>query len=271
MNAYIQAFLTALVEGLTEFVPVSSTGHMILFGDLIGFRGDKAETFTVFIQLGAILAAALIYQDRFLGLIPKAGQEPFFKRLFWGQSRPTAVHFILAVLPILVAGLLLHQIIKEQLFSVQVVAYGLIVGGVLMILAEKWPKKFVAERVDQITPKQALIVGLGQCMAIWPGMSRSGSTMITSLMIGIRHQAAAEFSFIIAVPVMVAAVSYDLYKSWGFLEASDAGYFALGFVVAFGVAWGSIRWFLRVLGKVGLIPFGIYRILLGGLVLFLIA
>lgn len=269
MNAYIQALLTAVVEGLTEFVPVSSTGHMILFGDWIGFTGDKAETFTVFIQLGAILAAALIYKDRFLGLIPSAGPEPFFRRLLWGQSRPTALHFILAVLPILVAGLLLHKIIKEQLFSVTVVAYGLILGGVLMVIVERVPKRFVAETVDQITLKQSLIVGLGQCMAIWPGMSRSGSTMITSLLIGIKHKAAADFSFIVAVPVMVAAVSYDLYKSWGFLEASDAGYFALGFVVAFLVAWGSIRWFLGVLGQVGLIPFGLYRIALGLFVLYL--
>jgi len=243
---------------------------MILFGDLIGFVGEKAESFTVFIQLGAILAAFLIYKERFFGLIPTHTQGGFFKNLFWGQSRPTASHFIAACLPISLVGLVLYKIIKEQLFSVEVVAIGLIVGGVLMILIELLPnKRFSAEALEQISLKQAFLIGLGQCMAIWPGMSRSGSTMVTSLLVGVKHRAAADFSFIVAVPVMVAAVGYDLYKSWHLLETADAGYFALGFFTAFGVAWLSIRWFLTVLARLGLIPFGIYRILVGGLVLWL--
>jgi len=269
-NLYLKAILTSIVEGLTEFVPVSSTGHMILFGRWIDFSGPQAETFSVFIQLGAILAAFLIYRQQFVGLIPKPGNEPFFKRLLWGENRPTAVHFIVAVLPILVAGLLLHKVIKERLFSADVVAYGLIIGGALMIIVEKLPKKLHTESVDQITVKQAFWIGIGQCMAVWPGMSRSGSTLVTSLLVGIKHKPAADFSFIIAVPVMVAAVGYDLLKSWSFLTADDFGYFAIGFVVAFLVAWGSIRWFLTVLGSLGLVPFGVYRIAMGGLVLWLL-
>jgi len=269
-NLYFKAFLTAVVEGLTEFVPVSSTGHMILLEDWIEFTGEKAATFAVFIQLGAILAAFWLYKERFLGLIPGPGEEPFWKRLLWGNSRPTAVHFVVAVLPILVAGLLLHKVIKEQLFSVSVVAVGLMVGGVMMILVQLMPKRYSAEEVDQISLKQAGLIGLGQCMAIWPGMSRSGSTLITGLLVGVRAQAAADFSFIIAVPVMVAAVGYDLYKSWGFLDQSDLAVFGLGFVVAFAIAWVSIRWFIGVLGKIGLIPFGIYRIVLGAVVYFLV-
>ena len=268
-NLYLKAFLTAVVEGLTEFVPVSSTGHMILLEDWIGFTGDKAATFTVFIQLGAILAAFWLYKERFLGLVPASGKEPLLRRLFWGASRPTALHFIVAVLPILVAGLALHKVIKERLFSVEVVAIGLMVGGVLMILVQLLPKRYSAESVDQISLSQAGLIGLGQCMAIWPGMSRSGSTLITGLLVGVRAQAAADFSFIIAVPVMVAAVGYDLYKSWGFLEQSDLALFAMGFGVAFAIAWVSIRWFIGVLGKIGLIPFGIYRIVLGAVVFFM--
>jgi len=269
-NLYIKAILTSVVEGLTEFVPVSSTGHMILFDRWIDFSGPQAETFTVFIQLGAILAAFLIYRQQFLGLIPQAGDEPFLKRLLSGASRPTVLHFVVAVLPILVVGLLLHKIIKERLFSADVVAYGLIIGGILMIIVEKLPKKLKTVTVEQITVKQAFIIGIGQCMAVWPGMSRSGSTMVTSLLIGIKHKAAADFSFMVAVPVMVAAVGYDLLKSWSFLSIDDLGYFAVGFVVAFVVAWFSIRWFLNVLGSLGLVPFGIYRIAMGALVLWIL-
>ena len=136
-----------------------------------------------------------------------------------------------------------------------------------MIIVEKLPIKMKVEQVEAITLRQALIIGIGQCLAVWPGMSRSGSTMITSLCLGIRHRPAADFSFLIAVPVMCAAVAYDLLKSWKYLAADDLIYFGIGFVVAFVVAWLSIKWFLKILTKVKLIPFGIYRILVGGFVL----
>lgn len=268
-ETYLKAFLVAVLEGLTEFIPVSSTGHMILFGDLIQFTGEKAHSFEVFIQLGAILAAFFVYKEKYFGLLPHPTKgEGFVHSLFLGTSRPTVSHILLGIVPILIAGFLLHKIIKEHLFSPLTVAIGLIVGGVLMILADRLPLKQRATQVEQVTLRQALIIGFGQCLAVWPGMSRSGSTMVTGLFAGVGHRAAADFSFIIAVPVMVAAVGYDLLKSWHFLELADLPYFALGFVTAFVVALASIRWFLGVLGRLKLTPFGLYRIAIGGLVLF---
>ena len=267
---YLKAFLVAVLEGLTEFIPVSSTGHMILLGEYIGFKGQKAATFEVFIQLGAILAVTLIYKDKFLGLLPKWNKDHSpVKNILFGESRPTALHFIVALAPVFPAGFLLHGTIKEH-FSAQVVAIGLIVGGIMMIIVEKLPIRMKVDRVEEISLRQAFIIGVGQCMALWPGMSRSGSTMITSLAMGIKHKPAADFSFMIAVPVMCGAVGLDMIKSMKFLEMSDIGYFSLGFVVAFIVAWASIKWFLSVLNRVKLLPFGIYRIILGGLTLWLI-
>lgn len=261
---YFQAILTAVVEGLTEFIPISSTGHMILLGHFIHFTGDKAATFTIFIQAGAILAVVFIYWDRFLGLLPEKDLPGgFIQSLFNGRTHPTGIHILLSIVPIMVTGFLLYSTIKNRLFTPLTVAIGLIVGGILMIIAEILPIKRSVSSLEEIGYRQSFLIGLGQCLAIWPGMSRSGSTMITGLLLGIRHRAIADFSFIIAVPVMFAAVVYEIAKSWQFLEPSDANLFAVGFLVAFFIAWGSIKWFLKVLDRVQLIPFGIYRIVLG--------
>ncbi len=261
---YLKAILIAIVEGLTEFIPVSSTGHMILFGNFIQFTGDKAATFEIFIQSGAILAVVFIYWDRFRGLLPsKDSPKGFFSSLFTGDSHPTGIHILLAITPIMIAGFVLYNTIKSHLFSPITVSVGLIVGGILMIIVEKLPLQFSASRIEDIGYRQSFLIGLGQCLAIWPGMSRSGSTMITGLLLGIKHKPIADFSFIIAVPVMFAAVIFDVIKSWRFLELSDAILFGIGFIVAFIVAWASIKWFLNILTRVRLIPFGIYRIILG--------
>lgn len=260
----VQIIFIAIIEGLTEFIPISSTGHMILLGHYIQFTGAKAATFQIFIQAGAILAVVVIYRDRFLGLIPSTtSPSTFVKTLLKGSSHPTGLHFLLAISPIILAGFLLYDIIKTHLFSPMIVAYGLIIGGVLMILIELLPRRFTTETIEDIGYRQSFIIGLGQCLALWPGMSRSGSTMITGLLLGIRHTPIADFSFIIAVPVMFAAVIYDLFKSWRLLEAADILSFGMGFLIAFFVAWASIKWFLSVLSRVRLIPFGIYRIILG--------
>ena len=269
IETFFKAFAIALVEGLTEFVPVSSTGHMILLGDLIQFTGEKAHSFEVFIQLGAILAALLIYKDKFIGLLPQKGENPI-KSLLWGGSKPTGLHIFVAIFPIMLGGLLFHKTIKTVLFSSQTVAIGLMVGGFLMVLIELLPFKQTVEEVEGISLKQAIGIGLGQCLALWPGLSRSGSTMLTSLALGIKHKAAADFSFIIAVPVMCAAVGYDMLKSWHFLSLSDLPLFLFGFVIAFVVAYGSILWFLKVLNQIGLVPFGIYRMAVGAFVYFMV-
>ena len=269
-DVIFKSIILALIEGLTEFIPVSSTGHMILVGNWIEFTGEKAAAFEIFIQLGAILAVVVIYKDKFLGLIPKKKSgRSMLSSFFNGDERPTLLHFLAGIVPILIAGLLLHSVIKTYLFSPITVAFGLIVGGVLMIIVEKLPIRMKVDQVENISLRQAFIIGIGQCLAVWPGMSRSGSTMITSLCLGIRHRPAADFSFLIAVPVMCAAVAYDLLKSWKFLSADDLTYFGIGFIVAFVVAWLSIKWFLKILTKIKLIPFGIYRIIVGGCVLWL--
>ncbi len=265
MEQYLQGLALALIEGLTEFIPVSSTGHMILLGEGIGFTGDRAHSYEVFIQLGAILAALVYYQERFLGLLPQGPGG--WKNLLLGPTRPQGLHILLAILPVLLGGFLLHGVIKTRLFSADTVAWGLMIGGGLL---DRLPLLFAAGSLEQVSLRQAGWIGLGQCLALWPGMSRSGSTMIASMLAGVERRPAADFSFIIAVPVMAAAVSYDLYKSWHFLTLNDAPLFCLGFVAAFVVAYGSIRWFLSVLHRWGLAPFGLYRIALGGLVLWLL-
>ncbi|MBU2644201.1 undecaprenyl-diphosphate phosphatase [bacterium] len=261
---YLKAILIAVVEGLTEFIPVSSTGHMILLGNFLQYTGEKAATFEIFIQAGAILAVVIIYKSVFLGLLPSTGTpRAFLKSLFNGESHPTGLHILLSIAPIMAVGFFLYKIIKTSLFSPIVVSFGLIAGGLLMVVVELIPIRPSIERIEDISYRQSFLIGLGQCLAIWPGMSRSGSTMITGLLLGIKHKPIADFSFIIAVPVMFAAVFFDILKSWRFLEIRDIGYFGIGFFVAFLVAWASIKWFLRVLTRIRLIPFGIYRIILG--------
>jgi len=261
---YLKAILIAVLEGLTEFIPVSSTGHMILLGNYIQFVGEKAATFQIFIQAGAISAVVVIYRNRFRGLLPSRNStEGFFRSFLFGISHPTGMHILLSITPVMLAGFLLYQTIKTHLFGPVTVAIGLIIGGFLMIVVDLLPIRHSTERLEDISYRNSFLIGLGQCLSLWPGMSRSGSTMITGLLLGIRHKAIADFSFIIAVPVMFAAVIFDIYKSWRFLETADAIQFGIGFLVAFLVAWASIKWFLKILILVRLIPFGIYRIFLG--------
>lgn len=268
-ESYIKAFFLAVIEGLTEFIPVSSTGHLILAGNFIQFTGDKASTYMIFIQLGAILAVTLIYKEKFLGLIPALkSDDGFFKSLLIGKSNPTGLHIFIAILPIMIAGFFCRDIIKSHLFSPFTVSFGLIIGGILMIVAERLPIPKTVDTVEGISFKQALYIGLGQCLAIWPGMSRSGSTMVAGLLAGIKHKATADFSFIIAVPVMFAAIGYELLQSWETLYMADLPYFSCGFIISFIVGWISVKWFLKILKRTQLLPFGIYRILLGLLSLF---
>ena len=269
-SLYIKSIILAVVEGLTEFIPVSSTGHMILIGNFIQFTGDKAASFEIFIQLGAILAVVVIYRKTFWGMVPRFDQpEPLWKSLFFGFSKPTILHIFLAIIPIMIVGFLSYRIIKEVLFNPVTVSLALILGGLMMVIIEFLPIEKKTEKIEQMSLKQAFIIGIGQCLAVWPGISRSGATMLTGLLIGIQHKPVAEFSFIIAVPVMFAAVAYDLLKSWRLLEVSDLGYFLCGFIIAFLVAWASIKCFLKILTKVTLLPFGVYRIVIGSLTLWI--
>jgi undecaprenyl-diphosphatase len=270
---YGLAVLIAVLEGLTEFIPVSSTGHMILAGHALGFTGPRADTFMVFIQLGAILPVVGLYWERFAGLIPWRAARIAAESAGAAAVSPLAPRFegwrglwllALATFPALVAGKLAHGYIKAHLFSPMTVVIGLAVGGVGLILAEIAVRRPKISGLDAIGPREALLVGLFQCLALWPGMSRAGSTIMGGMLIGVDRKTTAEFSFLAAVPIMFAAVSYDLYKSRDFLQVSDLPLFALGFVVALVSAWAAIRFFIRFLANHTLKGFGWYRIVLAG-------
>lgn len=251
------AVIIGIVEGLTEFLPISSTGHMILVGSLLGFEGEKASVFEVFIQLGAILSVFILYRDKFLRMLD-------IRRLSVTGGL-SAAHVVAGILPVMAVGYLLHKPIKTYLFSPFTVIIGLVAGGVLMLVAEKLARRPVTRDVEDITLRQAFLVGLFQILSLWPGFSRSGSTIAGGLFFGLSRRAAAEFSFIIAVPLMLVACLYDLLKIWDKLNMGDIQLFAIGFVTAFAVAYLSIVWFLGFLNKSSLAAFAYYRFILAGL------
>jgi len=262
----IIAIILGIVEGLTEFLPVSSTGHLILAGHALGFTGLRADTFEVFIQLGAILAVIWLYRERFIKLLQIRKTTGF-------QGQRGIKLLALTSLPALIAGAALHGFIKEHLFQPTTVAIGLAVGGVALILVEKFifqkhkPKTL---SLDNLTFKQALQIGLFQLLALWPGVSRSASTIIGGMLGGTDRKTAVEYSFLVAVPVLVAAGGFDLLTSLSDLHTADIPLFATGFVVAFVSALFAIKYFVKLVQRYTFTPFGWYRIVLAGLVLLLI-
>ncbi len=255
MHLLFIAVVLGIVEGLTEFLPVSSTGHLILAGRLLGFTGPKAASFEIFIQLGAILAVVVLYWPRFWGLLrPK----PHFT--FCG-GRGLWLLFLTS-LPAVIVGLLGHDYIKEHLFNPKSVAWALGVGAMALIFVEMLPRRKRFASIDDLTPLFALGVGLFQCLALWPGFSRAGATIMGGMILGAGRLVAAEYSFIAAAPIMVAATGYDLLKTLDSLSASDLGVFAVGFMVSFAAAWLAVKGFIKLLGRVPLTPFAIYRLII---------
>lgn len=252
MNDNIIAFILGIVEGLTEYLPVSSTGHLILVGNLLGFTGQTANTFEVIIQLGSMLAILVLYWKRFLSLLN-------FSTIGKPVKKLDIVHIILGVIPAAFVGFLLHDLIKHQLFSPKVVVVSLIAGGILMIYAERKHHSFTTFTVDELSYKQAFTIGLFQCLAVIPGFSRAGSTISGGLLARADHKTAAEFSFLVALPIMIGATGLDFIKSLPFLHSSDIPMFAIGFITAFIVAMFVAVAFLKILGKIGLSVFAYYR------------
>ncbi|MEH7097376.1 undecaprenyl-diphosphate phosphatase [Neobacillus vireti] len=258
MSEHIIAFILGIVEGLTEFLPVSSTGHLILVGHLLGFTGEKANTFEVIIQLGSMLAILVLYWKRYLSLLN-------FSTIGKPEKKLDVIHIILGVIPAALVGLVLHDFIKTQLFSPNVVVVSLIAGAILMIFAEKKHGTFTSNTVDDLSYKQALIIGLFQCLAVIPGFSRAGSTISGGLLARANHKTAAEFSFLVALPIMVGATGLDFVKSLPFLHSSDIPMFAIGFITAFVVALLVAIIFIKLIEKIGLTIFAYYRIVLSAL------
>lgn len=263
MDSMLTAAILSVVEGLTEFLPVSSSGHLILTGEILGYVGEKAATFEVVIQLGAILAVVVLYWGRFWGLLrPKANVR------FSGMRG--IMFLMLTSLPACVLGLLAHGVIKHYLFNPASVAAALAVGAVVMIAVEKWQQKPTHEEriltLDEMTPKLALGIGCFQCLALWPGFSRSASTIMGGMILGAHRKLAAEYSFIAAVPIMVAATGYDLLKSWHLFTMADFPFFAVGTIGAFISALAAVKLFIAAVGRITLIPFAVYRLILAPLV-----
>ena len=258
------AIVLGLVEGLTEFLPISSTGHLILAGSLLGFDGARASTFEVVIQLGAILAIVVLYRDRLLGLWPGRVAAGFAGARGLGLLAVTSI-------PSLALGLVAHDFIKERLFTPSTVIWALAVGGVAIIAVERLYSEHRPGDLDTLTWKQALAIGAFQCLALWPGMSRSAATIIGGVLVGLGRRGAIEYSFLAALPVMLAATTFDLYKAREILGAADLPFFGVGFVVAFLSAIVAVRMFVRLVSTRTLVPFAYYRIALALLVFFFIA
>ncbi|WP_409972805.1 undecaprenyl-diphosphate phosphatase [Bacillus sp. Bva_UNVM-123] len=265
----IKAIILGLVEGLTEFAPVSSTGHMIIVDEMWLHSEDflsksTANTFKVVIQLGSVLAAAIVFKDRFfemLGLKRKASQDTVNGR------RLKLTHIIVGLVPAGILGVLFEDYIDEYLFSTETVLIGLVIGALFMIVADLFgDKRQKIDTVDQITYKQAFSIGLIQCFSLWPGFSRSGSTISGGVLLGLSHRAASDFTFIMAVPIMAGASLISLVKNWQYFTPDALPFFIAGFISAFVFALISIRFFLKLINKIKLIPFAIYRIILAGVI-----
>lgn len=253
------ALVLGALEGLTEFLPVSSTGHLIIAGELLGWTDDTSKTFKIFIQLGAILAICWIYRHRLMHLLRGIRHDPVEQRL--------ALHLAIAFLPAAVLGVLLHGIIKGLLFGPLTVAAALVVGGVAILLIDHGQRVPTTHSIDELHPWLALKLGLAQALALFPGVSRSGATIIGGLWLGLSRPAAAEFSFFLAIPTMFAATGYDLYKSRELLHADDIGLFTVGFAAAFVTGLIAVRAFVAWVSAHSFAPFGWYRIGFGLLVL----
>lgn len=263
MGDYMIAVILGIVEGVTEYLPISSTGHMILVGDWLGFTGPRASVFEVFIQLGAILSVLVIYKEKFIRMLRQYRCWDMLRPQNWRRNDTglTLAHVGAGIVPVMIIGYFAHGVIKTYLFSVGTVIIGLVIGGVFMLLAERAKIRVLCDDVEKITILQAFLVGAFQMFALWPGFSRSGSTIAGGLFLGLSRKAAADFSFIIAVPVMIIACFYDLLKSWSVLDSGDLVMIAIGFVTAFIVAYISVLWFLKFLNKSTLTSFACYRFL----------
>ncbi len=255
----LHALILGIVEGLTEFLPISSTGHLILVGDLLHFNDDKGKVFEIVIQFGAILAVIWEYRQRITSVLGGFRRDP--------ASRRFVFNLLIAFLPAAVFGLLFNRIIKAHLFQPVPVALAFIVGGFLILWAEKRQHVIRVQTIDSLSHRDALKVGLAQCLALIPGTSRSGATIVGGLLFGLSRKAATEFSFFLAIPTLTAATFYELYKERALLSTSDIGLFSVGFIASFVSAFLCVRWLLRFISSHDFTPFAWYRILFGGVVL----
>jgi undecaprenyl-diphosphatase len=259
MNNWGIAVVLGIVEGVTEFLPISSTGHLIIAGHLLGFVGEKASSFEVAIQLGAILSVVFLYWRRFLALIPNGpGMFSSATSKLAGWSGLWRIG--LATFPALLVGYAARHTIKDKLFTPEAVTLALLVGGVLILIVERLASRQRLNAIDALTPWQAFGIGLFQILALWPGTSRAAATIVGGMLLGLNRKSAAEFSFLIAVPVLFAATGYELIKLRNQLAFEDSLLLGVGFIVSFVVALITVKGFVSFLEHGKLTPFAWYRI-----------
>jgi undecaprenyl-diphosphatase len=259
----IKAAIMGVVEGLTEFLPISSTGHLILAGALLGFDDEKAKVFDIAIQTGAIFAVILVYWQKIRSTLVALPTEK--------KAQQFALNVLIAFIPAVVLGLLFGKAIKAHLFTPVVVATTFIIGGFIILWAEKLQKNantpVRVNDVDDMTAMDAVKVGLVQCLAMIPGTSRSGATIIGGMLLGLSRKAATDFSFFLAMPTLIGAGVYSLYKERAVLSMADIPMFAVGLLFSFVSAWLCVRWLLRYISTHDFVPFAYYRIAFGVIVL----
>ncbi|MFS2035475.1 undecaprenyl-diphosphate phosphatase [Polaromonas sp. CT11-55] len=259
----IKAAIMGIVEGLTEFLPISSTGHLILAGSLLGFDDDKAKVFDIAIQTGAIFAVILVYWQKIRATVVALPTEK--------QAQQFVLNVLVAFVPAVVLGLLFGKAIKAHLFTPVVVASTFIIGGFIILWAEKRQQNNPAaariQEVEAMTVMDAVKVGLVQCLAMIPGTSRSGATIIGGMLLGLSRKAATDFSFFLAMPTLIGAGVYSLYKERALLSMADLPLFGVGLVFSFLSAWLCVRWLLRYISSNSFVPFAWYRIAFGIVVL----
>lgn len=256
---FLKAALLGLVESLTEFLPVSSTAHLLIASQLIDFNAIQNSTFEIVIQFGAIAAILVIYRQRFFDLAFKINEK---------KQQKFALNLAAAFLPAAIIGALFHDFIKQTFFSNSTIALALIFGGFAMIAVDTKPRKSSCDDLDKIKLSTAFLIGLFQCVAMIPGVSRSGATIIGALLCGLNRKTATEFSFFLAVPTIGAASFYDLIKNLDNLDSSSFSLILVGLLSSFFSAFFVIKWFISFVSKNNFLPFAFYRIVLGCLILF---
>lgn len=259
LDLLLKALILGIVEGLTEFLPISSTGHLILIGDLLDFNEDREKVFMIAIQLGAILAICWEYRRKIIDVATGIGSNESANRF--------VMNLMIAFMPAAILGLLFIDVIKQYLFNPLSVATALVVGGFVILWAERRDHVIEVEQVDDMGWKHALKVGCAQCLALIPGTSRSGATIIGGLLFGLSRKAATEFSFFLAIPIMFAATFYDVYRNREILEFDDLSMFAVGFIAAFFSALLAVRALLRFISNHDYTVFAYYRIVFGCIIL----
>jgi len=256
----LKALALGVVEGLTEFLPISSTGHLVLAGDLLGFSDEKAKVFEIVIQTGAMLAVVWEYRERFGRVLAGLVHDRTAQRF--------ALNLVVAFIPAAALGLAFSKLIKAYLFHAVPVALAFVIGGLVILWVEKRQRRATVENVDDMTWRDALKVGIAQAFALIPGTSRSGATIIGGMLFGLSRRAATEFSFFLAVPTLIAAGAYDFWKNRALFDSGDLGMFTVGSVAAFASAFLCVRWLVGYIATHDFKPFAWYRIVFGAVVLF---